>query len=118
MGLYLAFSLFIGLVSYSSSVTINEQTISFYEDWFNNYLVLADGTTCYFWRTTGQDANTLKLQSGQRALEQHMIDNLKKGVQLTQFTPNKLTVSFVIVNRCGTGSSYLAAIPTSNIHQG
>ncbi|XP_062592140.1 uncharacterized protein LOC134253600 [Saccostrea cucullata] len=118
MGLFLVFSILFGLFSYSSSVTINEQTVNFYEDWYNHYLVLVDGTRCYFWQTTGQDSETLKLQSGQRALEQHMIDQLRKGVQLTQFTPNKMTVSFVIVNRCSSGTSYMAAIPPSNIHQG
>ena len=41
-----------------------------------------------------------------------MIDNLRKGVQLTQFTPNKMTVSFVIVDRCASGASYVAASKT------
>ncbi|XP_022333950.2 uncharacterized protein LOC111130942 [Crassostrea virginica] len=118
MGPFVVLSLFVLAFSSSSAVTINEQTASFYEDWFNNYLVLAQGTNCYFWQTTGQDSNTLKLQSGQRALEQHMIDNLRKGVQLTQFTPNKMTVSFVIVDRCASGASYVAAIPPSTIHVG
>ncbi|XP_011426643.1 uncharacterized protein LOC128160530 [Crassostrea angulata] len=118
MDSFLVVSFFVALFSFSSAVPVNEQTVSFYEDWFNNYLVMADGVTCYFWQTTGQDASTLKLQSGQRALEQHMIDNLRKGVQLTQFTPNKMSVSFVIVNRCASGTSYMAAIPPSSIHIG